>query len=173
MPARPFMPAALLAVLGWIAAGAFAMAQPPATAGAFFDATLLALDGSQWAAERLRGKPLVVNFWARWCAPCRDEIPELVALQTRHGSDGLVVVGVGLEHEAQKVREFARAYQMDYLVLLAGDQGVELMRALGNLRAGLPYTVAIGRDGQVIAKKLGPARRDELEAFATRALAGR
>jgi thiol-disulfide isomerase/thioredoxin len=128
-----------------------------------FGATLADAQDRPFALESLRGKPLVVNFWARWCGPCRVEIPEFARVQRRLKDKGLVVVGIGLEDKADTVREFAKAYEMDYTVLLARDQGLRLLRALGNIKGGLPYTLVIDRSGKVVAKKLGLMSRAELE----------
>jgi len=122
------------------------------------------------ALETFRGKPLIVNFWARWCGPCRVEIPELINIHDKHQKKGLVVLGIGLEDKAESVRDFAKAYDMNYTVLLARDKGIPLMQALGNGKAGLPYTVVINRKGEVVASKLGAMNRAELEAATEAAL---
>jgi thiol-disulfide isomerase/thioredoxin len=135
---------------------------------AFFAASLTGLDGQPVAMERFRGRPLIVNFWARWCGPCRDEIPELVKLRTEQGVDGIEVLGIAIE-EADKlgaVRDFAHAYDMSYPVVLAAKDGIPLMKALGNPQAGLPFTVYIGRDGNALGSKMGVVRRADLEASA-------
>lgn len=137
---------------------------------ALFAATLNDLDDKPVALERYRGKPLVVNFWARWCAPCRVEIPELIKTQEKYGKRGLTVIGIGLEDKAESVRDFMKAYEMSYTVLLARTGGIELMQALGNTRAGLPFTVAIGAKGNIVASKLGAMNRAELDAAAEVAL---
>lgn len=138
-------------------------AEPPAAAP-LFAATLWDADDRPFALAALRGRPLVVNFWARWCGPCRVEIPELARVQRKLKDKGLAVVGIGLEDKADTVREFALAYDMDYTVLLAKEQGIPLLRALGNAKAGLPYTLVIDAQGQVVARKLGLMTRAELEA---------
>jgi len=122
------------------------------------------------ALESFRGKPLIVNFWARWCAPCRVEIPELAKTQDKYGKRGLAVIGIGLEDKAESVRDFMKAYDMNYTVLLAKAGGIELMQALGNTRAGLPFTVAINRRGEIVASKLGAMNRADLDAAAEAAL---
>lgn len=135
---------------------------------ALFSASLTGLDGQPVAMERFRGRPLIVNFWARWCAPCREEIPELVRLDAAQGADGIEVIGVAIE-EADKleaVRDFAKTYNMDYPVLLAAKDGIPLMKALGNPQAGLPFTVYVGRDGKPTGSKMGVVRRADLEASA-------
>ena len=137
---------------------------------AFFSASLTGLDGQPVAMEKFRGRPLIVNFWARWCAPCRVEIPELARTQDKYGKRGLTVVGIGLEDKAESVRDFMKAYEMNYTVLLARNQGIELMRALGDSKAGLPLTVAINRHGEIVASKLGAMNRAELDAAAEAAL---
>jgi thiol-disulfide isomerase/thioredoxin len=137
---------------------------------ALFASRLASSDDKPVALEAWRGKPLIVNFWARWCAPCRVEIPELALTQEKYRKRGLVVLGIGLEDKAESVRDFMKAYEMNYTVLLAKSSGIELMQALGNTRAGLPFTVAIGRRGEIVATKLGAMNRAELDAAAEAAL---
>lgn len=155
--------AASLALLALLPASGV-RAEPPPDPAPLFAASLWDADGKPYALSKLRGKPLVVNFWARWCGPCRVEIPELARAQRRHQDKNLVVVGIGIEDKPDTVREFARAYDMDYLVLLAKDQGLPLMRALGNANGGLPFTLVIDADGRVVARKLGLLARSELDA---------
>lgn len=144
----------------------FAGTAHAASSDALFAAKLDSSEGKAVALETYRGKPLIVNFWARWCAPCRVEIPELTTTQDQYRKRGLVVIGIGLEDKAESVRDFMKAYEMNYTVLLAKAGGVELMQALGNTRAGLPFTVAIGRRGEILASKLGAMNRAELDAAA-------
>ena len=141
-----------------------------ASSDALFASKLSSSDDKPVALEAYRGKPLIVNFWARWCAPCRVEIPELIKTQEKYGKGGLVVIGIGLEDKAESVRDFMKAYEMSYTVLLAKTGGIELMQALGNTRAGLPFTVAIGPKGNIVASKLGAMNRAELDAAAEAAL---
>lgn len=140
---------------------------------AFFAAGFTGLDGEKVAMEQYRGRPLVVNFWARWCAPCREEIPELAKLRAEQAADGIEVIGVAIEEVGKReaVKEFAATYAINYPVVLAGREGMSLMKALGNPQVGLPFTVYIGRDGKPAGSKLGLLRRAELEAAAQRLLA--
>ncbi|WEN43634.1 Thiol-disulfide oxidoreductase ResA [Thauera sp. GDN1] len=153
----------LVAVLGL----GFAMSSQAAggiDTEAFFAAQLTGLDGEPVAMAQFRGRPLIVNFWARWCAPCREEIPELVRLRDAQGEGGIEVVGVALESQVEGVREFATAQDMRYPVVLAAKQGIPLMKALGNAQGGVPFTVYIGRDGKAVGSKLGIVRADDLAA---------
>jgi len=137
-----------------------------------FAATLNDLDDKPVALERYKGKPLIVNFWARWCGPCRVEIPELIAIRKAH-KGRLEVLGIGIEDKADAAKEFARAYEMDYPVFVARDKGIPLMQALGNTKGGLPFTIVIDRNGQVVQKKMGIMKKADLEAAAELALKGR
>ena len=139
------------------------VASPESTA--LFAASVWDTDGRPFALARLRGKPLLVNFWARWCGPCRQEIPELLALRHTHRGK-LEVIGIGIEDKPEAVKEFARAYDMDYPVLLAKDKGIPLMQALGNTKAGLPFTLVIDRNGQVLSRKMGIMKKPDLDAAA-------
>jgi len=143
-----------------------ARAEPP-LANALFAAAAVDTDGRPFALDALRGQPLLVNFWARWCGPCRKEIPDFVEINAKYRSRGLVIVGLAVEDadSREAVRDFAKAYEVDYRVPLVGvGKGVELMKALGNDKAGLPFTVVVDRQGRIVAKKLGAMSKAEMEA---------
>lgn len=150
----------LLAVPAW--------AQP--SAAPLFAATLHDFDDRPYALEQLRGKPLIVNFWARWCGPCRKEIPELAAAHDKYAKKGLVVVGIALDDKVEATRDFARAYEMRYTGLLAKEGGIALMQATGNPKAVVPFTLVIDRKGHVIGSKLGAMNHEEIEAAAKQLL---
>jgi thiol-disulfide isomerase/thioredoxin len=131
---------------------------------AFWATTAFDLDDQPVALLKYRGQPLVVNFWARWCPPCRDEIPDFVRARAHFKAQGVEVLGIAIEDQVGPVREFARDFAIDYPVLLAKDQGYALMLAMGNNQDALPFTVAIDRHGNVVARKLGRMSSTEVEA---------
>ena len=137
------------------------------SAAPFFALTMHTPDGKPIAFESFKGKPLVVNFWARWCGPCRKEIPDLAEMHARYKEKGLLIVGIAVEDAAHRdsVREFAKAYEMSYLLVIGGTQkSIELMQSIGNPKSGLPFTVVIDRQGKIVAKKLGAMSKADMEA---------
>lgn len=152
-----------LAALALAFSATLASAQEMPSSAPLFAATLSDLDNKPVALERYKGKPLIVNFWARWCGPCRAEIPELIKFRNAHKGK-VEVLGIGIEDNAEPAKEFAKAYDMDYPVFVAKDQGIPLMQALGNTKAGLPYTLFIDRNGQVIQRKMGVIRKPDFDS---------
>lgn len=152
--------AALL--LGLVSAGALRLAVPPptptATEGidpaAVWAAELPDLAGRPQALAQWRGKVLVLNFWAPWCPPCRQEIPGFARLHRRHAGAGLQFVGVSLD-APDKVRAYADSADIPYPLLLGEAAAAELARAAGNRSGGLPYTVVFDRRGNAITSHVG------------------
>ena len=122
------------------------------------------LEGKPRRLAEWSGKVLVCNFWATWCAPCREEIPLLVAARQKYGPSGVEFVGIAVDN-ASKVREFAASFKISYPVLLAEAEGLDLMRRVGNAGGGLPYTVIADRQGRLVHRKLGALGQAELEGF--------
>ncbi len=151
------------AALAFALGSTLAVAQDMPSSAPLYAATLNDLDDKPVALERYKGKPLVVNFWARWCGPCRAEIPELIKFRNAHKGK-IEVLGIGIEDKAEPAKEFAKAYDMDYPVFVAKEQGIPLMQALGNTKAGLPYTLFIDRHGQVVQRKMGTVKKPDFEA---------
>lgn len=113
-----------------------------------------------------RGKVIVVNFWATWCEPCREEIPLFVRLQQQLGPRGLQFIGIAVDNP-QQVRPYAAELRMNFPVLLGGVDAIELTRALGNRVGALPYTVVIARDGHMAAAHTGIAQEDQFVPLLT------
>lgn len=103
-----------------------------------------------------RGKVVLLNVWATWCHPCREEVPELQALHERYAPRGLAVVGVSVDADGEQaaIREFARDYRMTYPVWL--DPGERVSQTF--LVVGVPATYLIGKDGTLLWRKAGPVR---------------
>jgi len=120
------------------------------------------LGGKVRHLEEWRDRVLVCNFWATWCAPCREEIPLLIETRARYASSGVEIVGIAIDN-ADKVRQFAEFMRISYPVLVAEADGLDLMRRLGNSGGGLPYTVIADRRGNLVRRKLGALKGPELE----------
>jgi peroxiredoxin len=153
-----------LAALLLLAAALGCQAQEAQSLDALWAATVFDLDDKPVALRKYQGRPLVVNFWARWCGPCRDEIPDFVREYSRSRDKGVEMLGIAIEDNPESVRDFAKAYDMTYPVLLAKDRGLALLQALGDTKAGLPYTLVIDRRGNIVARKLGPMKKTDIEA---------
>jgi thiol-disulfide isomerase/thioredoxin len=122
------------------------------------------LEGEMQSVERWHGKVIVVNFWATWCAPCREEIPMFVKLQEKYGARGLQFVGVAIDQPG-KVRPFASEFGMNFPVLIGAADAIELTRSLGNRAAVLPFTVVLTRDGRIAATETGAVKEAPFESF--------
>lgn len=134
------------------------------SAEAVMAARLVDLEGRPQPLGQWRGKVLVVNFWATWCAPCREEIPGFVRLQEKHGSRGVQFVGIAIDRR-DPVQAFAREFGINYPILLGGIDMVELSRQAGNRVGALPFTVILDRNGQIVGRELGGVKEAKLDAL--------
>ena len=142
---------------------------PPAEAPTGATATLFThtfddADGKPQALRQWQGSLLVVNFWATWCAPCVEEMPDLETIQAEYGARGVQVIGLAIDN-AEPVRRFRNELKIELPLLLAGAAGTQLGRELGNASGALPYTVLIDRSGRIVQAKLGQLRAAELRRW--------
>jgi thiol-disulfide isomerase/thioredoxin len=120
--------------------------------------------GGKLEMAGLRGKPLLVNFWATWCPPCVTELPLLDRFHREKAAMGWQVIGLAVDNEAP-VREFLAKGPVGYPVGIAGMGGVELSRSMGNSAGALPFTVVFDRSGNVIQRKLGVVTVSDLSRW--------
>jgi thiol-disulfide isomerase/thioredoxin len=118
-------------------------------------------DGKPQSLAIYKGRPVVVNFWASWCGPCVEEMPELSSLQREYAKKGIQFIGVGVD-SAANIKTFLKKVPVDYPIYISGFGGADIARAFGNTAGGLPYTVVIDANGTVRATKLGQIKPDEL-----------
>ncbi len=168
-----------LAIVG-AAAGVWLGGRLPVTSGLALPANLipmaigevrsnLALIDTQGKARQLSewdGRLVLLNFWATWCGPCRDEMPLLEATNQRYAERGLVVIGVAID-EDDAVREYLKDFPQRYPILLGGDTEPDASVIFGNTRSVLPYSVLIGRNGKLLAQHSGSFSQNTLVDWLT------
>ncbi len=118
------------------------------------------VDGATVSSDQFKGKVVVLDFWATWCPPCREEIPGYIDLQRKYGKDGLAIVGVSLDRDGPAVvKRFMAAQKMNYQVVMGDDAIVD---AFGGVEA-IPTTFIIDRSGMIRYRKVGAMPKAEFE----------
>ncbi|HET7588333.1 MAG TPA: TlpA disulfide reductase family protein [Gammaproteobacteria bacterium] len=132
------------------------------------------LDGELHALSQWRGDVRLLNFWATWCGPCRDEVPALVALQQQFGGQGLQIIGIATdEPNAEVVKQFAQQYEINYPLLMDNGHAADIARHLGFNLIGLPATILIDGDARIISYHLGPIDPEKTRRQVVKLLNGR
>jgi thiol-disulfide isomerase/thioredoxin len=159
-----------VAVLAAIAGTSLALKKQPAgldmeTQQALWNAEFDTPDGQVLKMQNLQGRPLVINFWATWCAPCVEEMPLLDIFFRQNVAKGWQMVGLAID-QPSRVRQYLSQNAISYPIGLAGMTGTELGRLLGNEVGGLPFTVVLDGKGSLIQRKLGKLSAQEIQAWA-------
>ncbi len=162
---RPLRRALLVAAVGSLAVAAGigahlwrigSIGAKPAddAARAILESRLTTLDGLTRTLDGFRGQILIINYWATWCAPCREEIPMFVRLQRELAANGVQFLGIAVD-QADKVVDFSREFAVNYPLFIGGIDAVELSRKAGNRAGVLPYTLVLDRSGAIHASLVG------------------
>jgi cytochrome c biogenesis protein CcmG/thiol:disulfide interchange protein DsbE len=156
LPFRHLVVAATVPILLLALMGMLLLVRGPATPGATIGASapdfaLADLDGNPVRLADLRGRPVVVNFWASWCGPCVEEFPLLSEAAAAHADDGLAVVGIVYQDRSESARDFMARQGATWAAAM--DPGGRVASAYGIL--GPPETFFIGRDGTIVARQIG------------------
>jgi thiol-disulfide isomerase/thioredoxin len=130
---------------------------------ALFAATFPDEKGQAQPISQYKGKTIVLNFWATWCEPCREEMPELSSLHEEGKNKNIVVLGIAID-DADAINDFVQETKVSYPLLVADMKGMELAHHLGNDKGVLPYTVIINADGSVAKTYFGRISKPLLEA---------
>ena len=132
---------------------------------AFWQQSFDTPEGGSLSMAGFAGKPLLVNFWATWCPPCVEELPLIDRFHTDNRARNWQVLGLAVD-QPSAVRSWLQRKPLGFPVVMAGLQGTELSKTLGNLAGGLPFTVVFGAAGQVLHRKSGKVSAEELAHWA-------
>ena len=157
----PLAVAALAAGI-WLAQTRYAPQPPAAPTEALWQLNFPDVQGQPQALSQWRGQVLVLNFWASWCAPCREEMPDFVALRAQYRPNGVEFVGIAIDNSAG-VAQFLQRLPVNYPILIGEGAANSLARQLGNPSGALPYTIVLDRSGNIVLSHLGRLPRATLE----------
>jgi peroxiredoxin len=115
------------------------------------DFTLPQLEGKELRLASYRGKVVLLDFWASWCDPCREETPHLIELQNKYADRGLQIIGVSMDDSPDPARTFYQQFHMNYPVVMGNAKTGELYGGV----LGLPIAFVINSDGRIYAKHIG------------------
>ncbi len=125
------------------------------------DFQLTTIDGKDMRLSDLKGDVIILNFWATWCPPCREEIPDFIELYDEYHRKGLSIIGVSVDRGESEVREFYTNNNMNYPVLMANDK---VVADYGGIR-GIPTTFIIDTNGDIVEKLVGLRSKDVFEKY--------
>ena len=131
------------------------------------DFSLTDLSGSRLTLTQYRGKVVLLDFWATWCAPCKEEIPHFIEMQNRYGPRGLQVIGISMDDDEPPIRAFQQQFKMNYPVARGS---AELATQYGGV-LGLPITFIIDRDGRIVSRHIGQTKPEVFESEIQKLLA--
>jgi peroxiredoxin len=150
-------------VAGWLS-GQRVEAQgcSPDAPEANLDFTLKDMNGAEIKLADLKGKVVLLNFWATWCGPCRLEIPSFVELQERYADQGFRIIGISVDDPPEALPPFAKRFKINYPLIVGVDRE-DVQTAYGPI-FGVPMTFIIGRNGRICMKYVGPASKEQFES---------
>lgn len=119
------------------------------------------LGGKPLAMASLRGKPVVVNFWATWCGPCKEEMPDFQRVSASPAGKKAQIVGIGID-SAANMQAYAQQLGINYLLLEGGASGLDILAAAGDKPRALPFTIVLDAAGKPVFSRLGKVSFDEL-----------
>ena len=167
-----FLAAAILALAVGIATNTLLRDRYSASSGtsdeadveSLFAAPMPDLTGHQTSLGAWKGKVLVVNFWATWCVPCREEIPDFIRLQKEFGDKGVQFIGIAAD-QADKVALFSNEFHINYPLLIGNYGALDLAKRVGNRISALPFTVVLDRNGRLVHRQLGVLKVEKLRTI--------
>ncbi len=148
-------------MLAWLRRNETGVPSPTAVIALIGNRNLTDLEGRPRTLSDFLGKTLVINFWATWCAPCREEIPLFVRLQNEYAPKKVQFVGIAID-QVDKIRDFAKEFGINYPLLIGGLDAVEMSRKVGNKAGVLPFTLLVGRDGQTAISLVGSITEQDM-----------
>lgn len=160
-----FVPVGLAALVAgiWFAQAYFSPSPPDASpVTALWERSFPNPEGEAQPLSQWRGQVLVLNFWATWCAPCRDEMPDFASLRAQYRPQEVEFVGLAIDNP-QRVTAFLQRQPVNYPILVGEGEAHALARLLGNPGGALPYTVVLDREGRIVLTHLGRLPRAKLE----------
>jgi thiol-disulfide isomerase/thioredoxin len=153
-PAALIIVIALLALGGGILVRGFLSTVEQTSPTNLPDFNLPDVSGNQRNISEWQGKIRVINFWATWCPPCREEIPEFTALQEQYAANGLQFIGIAIDDQ-EPVEEYIKSNKINFPILIGGVTGIALAHQLGNIIDAVPFTLVVNQQGQIIHRHPG------------------
>jgi thiol-disulfide isomerase/thioredoxin len=162
----PVIIVALMALVGGVMVKEFLSTTEQTSPTPLPDFNLPDVSGELHSISEWRGKILIINFWATWCPPCREEIPEFIALQERYGAKGMQFIGIAIDDQ-DSVEEYMVSTKINFPILIGGVTGIALAHQLGNSVDAVPFTLVVNQQGQIIHRQPGEFSREQIMKIIT------